>query len=68
MLKAFVYNYEFVMHALSSPSPLLGTLESFSEIYVFVTHSVNIIKYLGKKGGTTMYKEIINIFIYCRMF
>lgn len=56
MLEAFVYNYEFVMHTLSSPSPLLQTLESFLEIYVFVTHSVNIIKYLGKKGTTTMYK------------
>lgn len=66
MLKAFVYNYEFVMHALSSP--LRETLESFSEIYVFVTHSVNIIKYLSKKGRTTMYNEIINISIYCRMF
>lgn len=48
MLKAFVYNYEFVMPALSSPSPLVETPESFLEIYVLVTHSVNIIKYLGK--------------------
>lgn len=74
--KHSLHNYE-ICHAFSPPcesllAPIAFAFRPLSQksmkIYIFVTHSVNIIKYSSKRSKKAMLKEIINIFIYCGAF